>query len=42
MQIDDHLEFVLLRPYDSILEVGKLALDVGLARSNIECPVANR
>ena len=41
MKVNDDFEAVVTRPTDSLLEVGKLALDVGLPRANLECPVAN-
>ena len=41
VQVDDHFQAMVTRPSNGLLEVGELALDVGLPGANLECPVAN-
>ena len=42
MQVNDHLQSVLPRPSNGLLEIRQLAGDVGLPRAHLEGPVADR
>ena len=42
MQVNNHLQPVLPRPSDGLLEIRQLAGDVGLPRAHLEGPVADR
>ncbi len=42
MQVDQYLETMIPRPTDSMVEIVRLALDVGFPSRDIVCPVTDR
>lgn len=42
MEIDNDTEIVFRRPIDGLVKVGKLALNVGFTRTDLESPIAYR